>query len=163
MSSPRTNAEHGQEGIALFYALLVVLVVGGIIAVTMAAATTELNQSAFELDFEDTVHVAEAGVESTLQQLPEDNDYTNVAGPAAGADENAWAIAAATKQTGGTYDLPAIDTGEGDAVGIRPMGTNTEYVYGVGFTPSRDAFVNGVGDPYARVVRVQVGFPHHST
>lgn len=154
-----SHTESGEEGIALFYALVVALLVAGIIAVTLAAAQSELRQSAFELDFEDTVHIAEAGVEAKLQQLPADNDYTDpVPGPTPGQDEWDWAVAAATAQTAGSYDLPAIDTGEGETVGIRPTGTNTEFVYGVGFTPSRDAYVNGIGEPYARVVRVQVAF-----
>ena len=154
------GTREGEAGIALFYALLVVLLVGGIVAVTLASAQTELRQSAFELDFEDTVHVAEAGVEAKLQQLPTDNGLTDpVPGPAPTDDEHDWAVATATATDGsGAYVLDAIDTGEGETVAIRPTGANSEFVYGVGFTPSREAFVNGDGEPYVRVVRVQVGF-----
>lgn len=154
-----TGARRNEDGFALFYALLVVLVVGGIIAVTMATAQSELRQSAFELDFEDTVHVAEAGLEVMLQDLAEDADTTSpVPGRAPGDDAHDWAMAAATEEDASGFTLPAIDVGEGEAVAIRPSATDTEFVYAVGFTPSRDAFVNGDGESHARVLRLKIGF-----
>lgn len=154
-----------ESGVTLVYALLVALVVGAVVAVTFAFAFGEQRQAAFELDFEDTIHTAEAGVETALQELADDSDWTAVdtggtavSGPSVLQDRYDWAIAEATAQTGGVYDLPAIDTGEGETVAIRPADTDTEWVYGVGFTPTRDAFVNGTGESFARVVRTQVSF-----
>lgn len=150
-----------EEGIALFYALLVTLVVGGIVAVVFATALTERRQAAFELDFEDTIHVAEAGAEVYMGRLVDDNSLTSgVPGPdALGQDPAEWAIEEATRKSNGVdYDHDVITTAEGETLGLRPTGEDAEFIYGVGFVPSRDNYVNGIGEPYARVVRVQVAF-----
>lgn len=157
---------HGRDdGFAMVYALLVVLVVSGIVGIVFATAKSEQDQAAFELDFEDTVHVAEAGAEVFLQRLANNPDDTSgIDGPTAtGQGPAAWALAVATAQeASGAYLLdpvePLIALGEGEAVAIRPSGADANFIYGVGFTPSREAYVNGIGSAYARVVRVQVAF-----
>jgi len=153
----RTRSE---DGVALFYALLVVLIVGGIIAVTFASALSENRQAGAELDFEDTVHVAEAGAEAFLQELTTDaTANSGVAGPSAsGMSEYDWALDVALAETGGTFDLPALDVGEGETVAVRPTGADAEFVYGVGFVPNREAWVAQAGRPYVRVVKMQLGF-----
>lgn len=148
----------GEDGVALFYVLLVTLVVGGIVAVVIASAMTENKQAALELDFEDTVHIAEAGAEALLQELKEDNEFNSgVAGPGAG-DPATWAVNEALREDGSGYVHDKIDLGEGEVVALRPNDDDAEFIYGVGFTPSREAYDDGLGDPYVRVVRVQVAF-----
>lgn len=152
----QTNDE---QGFALFYSLLVTLVVGGIVAVVFATSITETRQSALELDFEDTVHVAEASAERLLQQLQADATIdSGVTGPGAG-DHAAWAINEALRVDGaGAFVHDVIDVGEGESVALRPDDDDREFIFGVGFVPSRDAVVAGVEDAYTRVVRVQVAF-----
>lgn len=154
------RGRNDEDGIALFYALLVTLVVGGLVAIVFATAIGEQRQAAFELDFEDTIHVAEAGAEIYLGRLVDDNELNSgVDGPdALGVDPADWAVDEATRKVGGAYVHPAVPSAEGETVAIRPTGEDAEFVYGVGFTPSRDAYVNGIGEPYVRVVRVQVAF-----
>lgn len=158
---PTPSRLDDESGVALFYSLLVAVVVAGIVAVVFATTLTESDQARFELNFEDTIHVAEAGAEVYLARLTEDADLTSaVDGPeTTGEDPSTWALRVATQQTvPGTFDFDVIDTGEGETVALRPQGDDAEYVYGVGFTPSRDAFLADTGEPYARVVRVQVAF-----
>lgn len=158
--SRRSTSPHREEGVALFYALLVTLIVGGIVAVVFATAITENRQAALELDFEDTVHVAEAGAEQLLQELAEDSSFNSgVAGPGAG-DPAQWAVTEALrKDAGGNFiHNDPLDLGEGESIALRPNDDDAEFIYGVGFTPSRQAFDDGIGDPYVRVVRVQVAF-----
>lgn len=161
MTDDRTRAVSDEDGIALFYALLVALVVGGVVAIVFATAVGEQRQAAFELDFEDTIHTAEAGAELYLGELVDDNALTSgIQGPVAmGMDPAEWAIQEATRRSDGVnFDVDAVPTAQGETVGLRPTGEDAEFIYGVGFTPSRAAFVNGDGRPYARVVRVQVAF-----
>lgn len=153
------------EGIALFYALLVTLVVGGVVAVVFATALGEQRQAAFEVDFEDTIHVAEAGAEIYMGRLVGDNSQTSgIDGPEAlgSTDASQWAIDAALKPDGTGYDLDAVTLPEGEVVALRPDGEDAEFIYGVGFTPSREAYeahlATGAGEAYARVVRVQIAF-----
>ena len=156
---------HGEEGIALFYALLVAIVVAGIVTVVAVTSMGEVRQSAFELDFEDTLHVAEGGLEVALQELDGSSQYTTIGadgtpvlGPGSSEDTFEWAVNAATATSSTSpsgYNLPAIGFGEGEAVAIRPEGRDANYVYGVGFTPSRDAYPENA---YVRVVRSRVGF-----
>lgn len=167
MSTSRSTSE---QGVALFYALLVTLVVGGIVAVIFARTITEQRQSAFELDFEDTVHVAEAGAEVYMGRLAEDNSVTSevdgkeVEGPeAVGQDPATWAIEEATRKSDGlTYDHDKVTLAGGETVALRPSGEDNEFIYGVGFVPTREAYeahiATGAGEAYARVVRVQVAF-----
>lgn len=152
---------NAEDGIALFYALLVALVVGGVVAVVFATAFTEQRQAAFELDFEDTIHIAEAGAEIYMGRLVDKNSQTSdVSGPAAtGEEPGEWAIKEAIREDGaGAYVHEAVTLAEGETVAIRPSGEDAAFIYGVGFTPSRDAYVDGIGEPYVRVVRVQVAF-----
>lgn len=161
-----------EDGVALFYALLVVLVVGGIAAVVFATAAGEIRQSAFELDFEDSLHLAEAGLEVVLQELEADSSFSTIGadsdpvlGPLSTDDTFDWAFAAAMERNASDtdYNLPAVDFGEGEAVAIRPSGTDANYAYGIGFHPNRDTFLAGLeagleSGGYVRVVRAQMGF-----
>lgn len=149
-----SDVDGQEDGVALFYALLVVLIVGGIIVVTFAASLTEQRQSAFELDFEDTLHVAEAGAEMGLQEVLADGTITNASSPSAFTGTEAeWAIEEASDPARTPFDV-----GEGEAVWLRPSSGSTEFVYGVGFVPSRDAYLAGTGETFVRVVRMEVGF-----
>ena len=158
----------GEEGVALFYALLTALVVGGIVAVVAAGAIGQTRQSAFELDFEDSLHVAEGGLEVVLQRLDASSAYATVGedglpvlGPSSTDDPRVWAETVATEPNTTSpsgYNLPAVDFGEGEAVSIRPTGRDADFAYGVGFVPSRDAFVAGQPNAYIRVLRMKVGF-----
>lgn len=168
VSRMRVGRCSAEDGVAMFYALLVVLVVGGVVAVVMATSMGELRQSAAELDFEDSLHLAEAGLEITLQRLNEDSAYATVGedgalvlGPTSVEEPFDWAVEAATEPNASSpsgYNLPAVDFGEGEAVAIRPSGTHANYAYGIGFHPSRDAYADGHPEAYTRVVRVQMGF-----
>jgi hypothetical protein len=152
-----------ESGIALIYALLVAIIVGGLVTVVVARSITEIDASDRELDYEDTFHVAETGAEVFAQGLQTAIDTdSGILGPAAGSDrdaQRAWAIAQAIAAPA----ADVIDVGEGEAVGLRPVGVFNQFVYGVGFTPTRADFVAGTNQPSVRVLRYEVGEQEQNT
>lgn len=162
------RARHQDEdGIALFVALLGIIVLSGLSTLFLARTLTEQRASGVSRNNEIAVHAAEASAEEVLSRVnvsttaapyttadpsgsPHEYDATSFASV---DDERAWAIQQATNAV--TADPDALlDTREGEAYGIRPVdpsGAPVDVIFGVGFVP---AF--GAENVRIRVVKYQI-------
>lgn len=165
-----TDRLHREDGVALVFALLAVVVLAGLAVLFVARAVTESRATGKEQRFETAIHVSEAGVDDVIERLNEkftyvtrpDGTYWDSSDPAsigtaheftpdlnaAESAQHAWAVnVARTSCTTST-----VPTGVGEACGIRPHkgGSALPFVFGVSFVPNR-------ADPVStRVVKVQI-------
>lgn len=153
-----------EDGVALVFALLAVIIVGGIASVMIVRATSQNTATRVERDFEQAIHLAEAGLDDVIVELNENQSYLTRR-PADNAPhvytadvsasdgvQRAWAVALASSDD----DCEVVTAGEGEFCAIRPKlpdsagGQELPWVYGVSFIPSRAA-----ADPEIRVVKMQ--------
>lgn len=173
MSSDHTyrivRAHHrDEEGVALVFAMLAVIILAGLGVLFMTTATHQSRFTGNERKFETAIHAAEAGVDRVITNVNQALEYRtryDSAGTPAHVylehdgcvndpcdTEAEWLLAVANDP-----DTPVVKTGFGEAVGIRPLdadGNPMDTVFGVGYVPSRaDAPPAGNG----RVRYVKVG------
>lgn len=157
-----------EDGAALVFALLAVIIVGGIASVMIVRATSQNTATKVERAFEQAIHLAEAGLDDVIVELNRTLSYvtTTPSGQpheytaslsASDAEQRAWAlsIASATDQCDVVATPSVDDAGKGEFCAIRPKlpgagGELLPWVYGVSFVPSRSA-----ADPEIRVVKMQ--------
>lgn len=155
-----------EDGVALIFALLAVVIVGGVAAVMIVRATSQNTATSAERSHEQAIHVAEAGLDDVIVELNNNQSYLTKdddgdphvyteALSASEAEQRSWAVTIAQSSTTCTVG----ETGEGEFCAIRPKlpdasatqtGAPLPWVYGVSFIPSRDAL-----DPQIRVVKMQ--------
>lgn len=150
-----------EDGVALVFALLAVIIVGGVAAVMIVRATSQNTATRVERDFEQAIHVAEAGLDAVIVHLNQDQSYLTGNPPsephvytedvsASEADQRAWAVGIAIS------DCTLVNAGEGQFCAIRPKlpdadgGEPLPWVYGVSFIPSQAA-----PDHEIRVIKMQ--------
>lgn len=147
-----TNRIHrDQSGVALVFALLAVIILGGLAIVFVSRAYTQQRVTGIEQRYETTIHVAEAGVDNLIAELNHDFELTteapdsspHVYSPASSDadDERAWALDIAENRCA-LVPTSALVPSAGEACAIRPelsSGQPADFVFGVGFVPSRDA------------------------
>lgn len=139
-----------QTGVALVFALLAVIILGGLAIVFVSRAYTQQRVTGIEQRYETTIHVAEAGVDNLIAELNHDFELTTVdpttgdahlydppTAPASSdpEDEKAWALGIAES------NCTLVPTDVGEACAIRPVlsgNVPANFVFGVGFVPSRD-------------------------
>lgn len=136
-----------ESGVALVFALLAVIIVGGIAAVMIVRATSQTQATAAERSHEQAIHVAEAGLDDVIRHLNLD-EFHLTEGPTSGgpheydlaasateSEERAWAVDIARN------DCTLVATASGEACAIRPRlqsgGVPLPWVFGVSFVPSR--------------------------
>lgn len=152
----RQHPEHFRDdgGFALPAAMSAVIAVTAIIGVLFTTAIVEQRATRVSQDFENAIHAAEAGLDSTISILNEDNTYANdglvgrslvaMPAPMTPAEERQWAIDAASASS----PAERVFSANGWAYGFRPVdptGVPTDFLYGVGVITE---------GPYAEQTRV---------
>lgn len=150
--SPTNRIQRDESGVALVFALLAVIILGGLAVVFVSRAYTQQRVTGVEQRYETTIHVAEAGVDNLISALNNDfeltteapDDTPHVYDPPTAPDssdpddERAWAVDIAQNRC--TLVSTAATGGVGEACAIRPVlssGAPADFVFGVGFVPSR--------------------------
>lgn len=138
------------HGVALVAALLAVIILSGVAVVLVSTSVAESRSTGNERDFENAMHVAEAGADEVIATVNvlEDHVTTGTAPCDAGivldlsttdteAEQRQWAIEQVTD-----CDLPALQSGDrGEAFGFRPVdtaGDPLDMIFGVSYVPSFD-------------------------
>lgn len=161
------NDHHRDEsGVALVFALLAVIIVGGMAGVMLVRAAGQTTATRSERVHEQALHLAEAGVDEVIEKLNTDEEYVTTYdddgdpatpgvehvvdfptdGTASQETERTWAVATATT----SCDRATLD--EGEVCAIRPLdaaGTPLDWLFGVSFT------TDGNNDPRTRVIKMQ--------
>ena len=161
MNGIHTRVRDDESGVALLYAILVAIVIGGLVTVIVARTLTETRASDFEEEYEDAFHVAEAGAEVYLQQVAEDASINSgLTGPAEGStaeQQRAWAVAQADAADPGDLVSIGDPVNGGEAIALRPDTNFSNFIYAVGYKPNRAAFLAGQQNATQRVIAFQLG------
>ncbi|MBW3663976.1 MAG: hypothetical protein KY469_12815 [Actinobacteria bacterium] len=148
------NYHENEDGVALFMALLGVIVLSGLAILFTSRAITESRQTGSERDFENAIHVAEAGVDHVIVDLNDDDELVTSFGGSPhhydadgdGDADSADLTATQDQETQWAVDVARTSCtlvstqSDGEACGIRPQlddGTALPWVFGVGFVPDR--------------------------
>lgn len=154
---------HDESGVALVFALLAVVILGGLGTLFVSRAVAQSRATGSEQRFEAAIHIAEAGLDDLIYEMNTNFDLvTETPGGADhlfdpgthGADaaaEEAWAVNIAQDDTA----CAVVTTAVGEACAIRPRiddgsSAPADFIFSVGFVPSR-AEADKV-----RVVKVQI-------
>lgn len=149
-----------ETGVALVFALLAVIVLGGLAVLFVNRAVAESRLTHSEQRFETTIHLAEAAIDDLIFELNTDFSvvtadpagpvHTYSLSPSASRDEQrAWAIDKAEDEC----DLVETDVDLGEACAIRPVlpsGQAAPFIFGVGFLP------DAASQDKVRVVKVGI-------
>lgn len=150
MSNDAGRSVRDEDGVALVAVLFAALIVGGLAALMLTAATFETRSTAAARDEEAAIHAADAGADLVFGRVLDDPDYStghvwSGAVRPTPAQERAWVLAQPLS------DHARVDTGDGAGYGIGPVTVgDTTVVYGVGIT-GREAAPRS-----RRVVRTEI-------
>ena len=140
-------ASSDERGIAMIIVILIAAILFVLTTIVAARSITDFNRVSGDQRNEQSLFVAEAGMNRTLYKILADQTYnTGEAAPASFASEaaeQAWVIAAAADNSLGT--IP-----EGQWVSVRPA--NSRIVYSVGYVPTRAAPTD------TRIIRAEYDF-----
>lgn len=141
---------HDESGVALVFAMLAVIILGGLGVLFVSRAVSESHVTGGEQKFEAAIHIAEAGLDDLIYEMNTDFDLVtqtpggsdHIFDPATDgvseAAEKAWALSMAEDPT--TCDV--VTTAVGQACAIRPRiddaaGPPADFIFAVGFVPAR--------------------------
>ena len=165
----RINAR-GDEGVAMVLVLGIATIVAALVAVTMAMSLQSLKSSRQHVTFESAIAVAETGIDEILAEINTGYNSTPVVNWVNPAPCN-WDVSglvpfptADTERAAARAKLLALavvpgclkSSGSGEYVAVHPTGNQT--VYSMGFSPSYQAFEDGVKDAKARVIKAEYLF-----
>lgn len=123
-----------ERGIALVSVVLLSSILFSLGAVVIGRSLSDYNQVRGDRRFEQTIQVADSGVDRTLFKVGADPTYsTGETLPDADSfptTEEAWVLDAAA-------DNPAVKVAEGEWVVVKP--SNASVIYSIGYVPSRAA------------------------
>lgn len=139
-----------ESGVALVFAMLAVIILGGLGVVFVGRAVSESRVTGAEEKFEAAIHIAEAGLDDLIYRMNIDFDLvTQTPGgsehlfdPATHGTsedaEKAWALGIA--EDANKCDM--VTTSVGEACAIRPRmenatGPPAPFIFAVGFVPTR--------------------------
>jgi hypothetical protein len=134
------------RGMAIATVALLGLAVVMVTSIMTLRGTRQVRNTSSDAQWEQALHVAEAGLDYALVVVKINSDYTTGEIVPSFDDpdaERAWAVTAADAQ----LEADLGETPEGDYAIVMPL--NDQVIYSVGFAPSRDAI-----DRRVRVVRV---------
>lgn len=140
-----SRLRNDERGMAIATVALLGLAVVMVTSMMILRGTRQVRNTSSDAQWEQALHVAEAGLDYALVVVKIDRDFTTGEIVPTFDDpdaERSWAVTAADARGDGDLgDLP-----EGQYAIVMP--TNEQVVYSVGFAPSRDAI-----DRRVRVVR----------
>ncbi|MDX1690155.1 MAG: hypothetical protein R3290_03925 [Acidimicrobiia bacterium] len=147
------------RGVAIATVALLGLAVVMMTSVMTLRGTRQVNNTSSDGQWEQSLHVAEAGLADVITDVKADDTYTTgqILPTFDDADaERAWAVQVAD----GLPSADLITTPEGEYAVIVPAGE--QVIYSVGFTPARDAAERRVRTVRVTYERIPGALPYYA-